>query len=262
MEKLFAKIKKETLKPDEKAKVFSVLEKFVAENPVQSVRSPFYRTLVFMRQKNFIIPTIAIIIIILSGSTALAAKNSLPGQTLYSVKMIGESAQSFLALNPKSKAQIEASHAISRLQEIEQVASLNKQLNEGEGKDMSGNFENQVKSVTKNIDKLKDKGQSEDASIIWSDFKKSVAVHEKTIEDLSNSSTTKTETKKELDNIVSSINSQFNEDNKDSEQNNIEIQNSTSSIPETKTEIKQNTETHQDSNREDSHSSEQRDNNN
>jgi hypothetical protein len=210
MERLFTKIKKEALSQDEKTKIFSTLQNFVNENPIKSTPPPFYISWSFFGQKTFVIPAVVTIIIVLIGSgTVFAAQNSLPNDMLYPIKMLSESMQSFAATDTKTKAQIEASHAISRLNEVEQIVNLNKQINKETEKEIGNNFGVQLQSVTANINKLKSSGQTQDASIIWSDFKKSVAKHEKTITDLSNSTTTTIETQKELSSVISDIHSQL-----------------------------------------------------
>ncbi len=258
MEKLFKKIKKETLSPDEKIKILSVLHDFVAENPMQNIRSPYLDFWFIFKQKTIVIPITAALILILTGSTAFAAKKSLPGDILFPVKMLKEKVEAFMTTNTKTRAQVEVSHAISRLQEVEQVVTSNKQLNKGAGKEISNNFETQMEDVVDNVNKLKDNGQMEDASAIWSDFKKSVAEHEKTITELSNSTSTGDETKQELDNMVFDIHSQLenktDEDNRKSEKSNNDSNDFNQTNGEVKgvetgdeIETKQTVETHRES---------------
>jgi hypothetical protein len=233
MEKLFAKIKKETLDEDEKIKILSSLRNFVSENPAQ-IKSPFYNPwLVFMRQKMVLIPVAFVFVFILTGSTIFAAKNSLPGNILYPIKMLREGVESSIAINTKSRAQIEAVHAISRLKEVEQIVSSNGQLNNDVGKQIENNFQTQLQSVTSNINELENNNQKEDASIIWTDFKKSVAEHEKTITELSSSTKIETDTKKELNRVVSNIHSQIekvsNENGTSTDDNKINSKKSNSS---------------------------------
>jgi hypothetical protein len=203
MEKLFAKIKKEALKPDEKAKIFSELRSFVAKNPIQSIRSPFYDSWFIFRYRTAVIPVV--LVVILTASTVFAAQNSLPGSVLYQVKMLKENVESLATNNAKAKAQIEAIHAISRLQEVEQIVVSSGQLNTETRKQIENNFESQVQNVTNNVNKLRKSGHEKEASKIQSDFQSKLAEHEKTITELSNSTSTEMKTRKELSNVVSNI---------------------------------------------------------
>ena len=210
MERLFKKIKKETLNLDEKTKIYSTLRNFVAENPVRNIKSPFYESWFVFRQRMIAIPIAVILIFVLTaGSTVFAAKKSLPGDKLYPVKMLNEKVESIMALGPKAKAQVEVSHAISRLEEVEQLVTSNKQLGKGSGEEMGNNFQAQAQDATDNINELKNNGREEDASKIHSDFKTMLTVHEKTITELSNSTSTETETKKELDRVVFDVHSEL-----------------------------------------------------
>jgi hypothetical protein len=186
MERLFAKIKKETLNLDEKAEILSKLQIFVDQNPVRSIKSPFYSSWeVYIKQKTFIIPAVAIVIVLsLTGGTVLAAKSSLPGEMLYPVKILNEKVQSFTAVGPEAQAQVHASQAISRLQEVEQIVASNKQLDTATAQEIQNKFGAQAQEVMKNVDKLKNSGHEKEASKIQSDFKSSIAKHKKAIIEL------------------------------------------------------------------------------
>jgi hypothetical protein len=221
MEKLFAKIKKETLNPDEKAEILSNLQIFMKENPVQEIRSPFYNPwLVFLRHKNFIVPAVALVVIVsMTGGTVLAAKNSLPGDKLYTIKILNENVQTFMAVDTEAKAEIEVSHAISRLQEVEQIVSQKRQLGKGEGKTISNKFETQVQNATAKIDELKNSGQRSNASKIQSDFKTRLAEHEKKITDLLTDTDVQVQNKEELSHVFSNVRSQIEKSEKESKSN-------------------------------------------
>ncbi|MFH0804195.1 MAG: DUF5667 domain-containing protein [Candidatus Zambryskibacteria bacterium] len=209
MEKLFSKIKKETLSAEEKAKIFYSLRDFVAQNPVRSIKSPFYEMWFILGQRTIVVPTAIVLVFILVTGTVFAAGNSLPGSTLYPVKMLRENVESLVATNTKSKAQIEATHAISRLQEVEQMVTSGGQLDTNVRKQIESDFESQVKNATNHINKLRDGGDGKDASKIRSDFKSLLTEHEKTITELSNSTSTKIKTREELSNVISNIRSRI-----------------------------------------------------
>jgi hypothetical protein len=209
MDKLFAKIKKENLEPDEKSKILYSLKTFVAENPAHGIRSPFYKAWFVLRQRTFAIPVAILLILILTGGTVFAANNSLPGDMLYSIKKLNENIQSSVALGPEAKAVVEASHAISRLTEVEKIVTSNGQLSSSTSQEIQSRFEAQSQQAINNIDQLSSSGQSGDASKIQSDFHKSLSEHERVITELSNSSSTRSQTRQELINVVSNIHSQL-----------------------------------------------------
>ncbi|MFA6269899.1 MAG: DUF5667 domain-containing protein [Candidatus Paceibacterota bacterium] len=221
---LFKKIKKETLSSDEKSQILSVLESFVDQNPIQSVRSPFYSSWFIFQQKMVVVPIAIILVFVLTSGTVFAAKNSLPGNILYPVKILNEKVESFVTFDTETKAQVDASHAISRLNEVEQIVNSNQELDTETRQKIESHFTTQSENTIKHIDELKSKGLEKEASKIETDFHKSLGEYEKTITDLSNSTSTENKTKKELDSVVSNIRSQLekrsdtDEDDHDSEE--------------------------------------------
>jgi hypothetical protein len=214
MEKLFAKIKREILDPDEKAKIFSVLRNFMIKNPIQSVRSPFYSEWLVWRYKATLAPIAIVLVFVLTGGSVFASKNSLPGDTLYPVKMLKEKVESLTATDTKARAEIEVTHAISRLQEVEQIVSSKKQFEKGTGQEISNNFGTQAKDAANNIDELKNSGQAEEAAKIQSNFNKSLSEHEKKIQNIITNTNTQTQTKEELSRVYSDVHSQMEKNSK------------------------------------------------
>ncbi|MEK7635365.1 MAG: DUF5667 domain-containing protein [Patescibacteria group bacterium] len=188
MEKLFAKIKKERLGADEKAEIFSNLKNFVNENPIQKIKSPYSNPWqIFLEHKTFATTVAsAILIVSLTGSTVLAAKNSLPGDKLYPIKMLDEKVQSFTTIGAEAQAEIHASQAISRLQEVEQMVTKKIPLDIETKKEIQNNFGNQTREMENHINKLKDSGDNKKAEKIQSDFESSISEHKKAIIELSN----------------------------------------------------------------------------
>jgi hypothetical protein len=117
---------------------------------------------------------------------------------------MNENVESFVTLGPKALAKVEAVHAISRLNEIEQLAS-NGKLDAQTRKEAEKQFDVQTQETIKNIDELKSKGKVSDALQVNSDFQKSLSEHESTLTGIINHDSTKSETKAELTNIVSNI---------------------------------------------------------
>lgn len=216
MEKLFAKIKKQTLSQQEKNEILNVLNNFVDANPPQRIRSPFFDYhMIFARPMS--IAVIIFIPIFLTSGLVLAAQSSLPGNTLYPVKMLKENVESLVALSPKTKAEIETTHAISRLQEVEQIIVESGQLKTETRQKIENNFESQVQNATSQINKLKDRGHTEAALKVENSLKSKLVEREKSMSDLSESTSTEAKTKKELSNIISNVRSKI--EDKDKEEN-------------------------------------------
>jgi hypothetical protein len=209
MEKLFAKIKKESLRAEERAAVLSVLKNFVSENPIQRVESPFIGKWFYWMKADLVAPAIMVIFFILTGGTVLAAKNSLPGDILYPIKMLSENIESKTALNHKTIAKINTTHAVARLKEIEKIAASNKPIDTNTVKEIENNFRAQSEKAINNINQLKQNGDENGASKLQSSFTSSLADSEKNMVDILNATNTKVQTKRELSNMIYNIHSQL-----------------------------------------------------
>src|SRR6185437_15218097 len=93
----------------------------IIENPSQSVPSPFY----FFAPRYSV--SFAAVLLVLFSGTAFAAQGSLPGDTLYPLKIsVNERVATALATTPEEKAQVNAQLATTRLEEAEALASTGK----------------------------------------------------------------------------------------------------------------------------------------
>lgn len=220
MERLFAKIKKEFLGQDEKTKILSSLRNFVAENPVKNIESPFYNGRLAFRYRMIVAPIslVFVFVLVLAGSKVLvAAKGSLPGETLYSLKMLRENIESLAPASAKTRAEMEAFHAVSRLEEVEQIASENKPLEAGDAEKISKNFESQIEDAVVSIKKLEERGKEKEAEIIWTGIKESANKHEERVAKLTSGTSTEEKNKEEFrkvfENVRSKIKKVDNENN-------------------------------------------------
>lgn len=70
---------------------------------------------------------ISLVVFIAAGTTAFAAasQNSLPGETLYPVKILTENARTSLALSPMTKAKLESEFATQRVLEVRTILENN-----------------------------------------------------------------------------------------------------------------------------------------
>ena len=64
---------------------------------------------------------IGLIIALTGGGTVAASQGSLPGDTLYSVKLFTEDTRTAVAFNPDSKARLQIKFAAERIDEIKTI---------------------------------------------------------------------------------------------------------------------------------------------
>lgn len=92
----------------------------------QSVRNNFFMHLKLVVNRMVFIPRRALIALIAifvlgTGSIAVASQNSLPGETLYPIKILTEDVQSSLAFTAESKATVQSGFATKRVAEVKAI---------------------------------------------------------------------------------------------------------------------------------------------
>lgn len=220
MEKLFSKIKKETLTTDEKSQMVLNLNKYIENNPVGSfsprpIKSPFYSTFwTLPRKRTVVLPVTAALIFVLTSGTVLASNSSLPGDTLYPVKKFNEAVQSVVAVGTKAKTKTFTEHAISRLEEARELASKGV-LTEEKAIRLEKDFQKHVEKIEKNIEKLKNDGDNTRADELLSVFEDSVSLQNDDMEKLSENQDVDDDTRENLKNIKSRVENEINKRKKD-----------------------------------------------
>lgn len=162
---IFKKIKKETLTPEEKLDGLSKLKNFIIEHPVEiktSIKSPFWR--VFLtKQRPFALSSLALLLIFITGGTAIASNYSLPGDILYPIKRnVNERVEMVVAIGTKAKTEVKIKHAVERLKEAEILSEQNR-LDEQDQDEIDKDFSAEAIEVSRDITKLKDSGREEEA---------------------------------------------------------------------------------------------------
>lgn len=108
----------------------ATLFEFVKNHPIHPVReAAFARQVIsglFLKPVTAI-AGILIVVLLAGGGTAYAAQGSLPGDTLYPVKLLTENAQTTLALRPEKKVELEVNFANRRLEELQKLQAKIKQ---------------------------------------------------------------------------------------------------------------------------------------
>jgi hypothetical protein len=130
------------------------------------------------------VPAAAVLSVFLMTGVSLAAEGSLPGDTLYPLKVnINEEIQSLMAFSPESKAKFEIKRAERRLDEVERLALHNKL--EAHWKDsLDGRLERQIERASKRIAMLEEKGELQKAAQINNRLEVVLSVHDQILTDL------------------------------------------------------------------------------
>jgi hypothetical protein len=181
---IFKKIKKENLTTDEKSKSFLLLKDFMNQHRLENkeiskiktgtyIKSPFFN-IFFPVRKSMVVGVLGLLLFFTGSEVIFAANSALPGEPLYPIKInINEKVESFLAVSPKAKAEVKIEQALTRLKEAEQLSSQNK-LTPKNKYEIKNKFSAQIESVSQSITKLRENGDSRDASEINGNLKKSL----------------------------------------------------------------------------------------
>lgn len=106
-------------------------------------------------------PLAIILILLLTGGTSYAAKDTVPGDFLYPVKInLNENVESLLALNDKQEAIVDVKQAARRLKEAKGLADKNN-LTREQSEKIKQEFENKVNDMNVRLRKLTGKGDTQ-----------------------------------------------------------------------------------------------------
>lgn len=118
------------------------LQEFIKENPVL-VKPKSFSYFFFLRNFRFASAIVAVILVLGLGSGAvLASQDTLPGETLFPVKLLTEEVEKFLARDDFSKAEISIKLTNKRLEEVIKLTSSN-------------NPEENQEHINKNLERFK-----------------------------------------------------------------------------------------------------------
>jgi hypothetical protein len=113
---LIEQIKKISLTPKEKVRIFDVLDWYAETN--SSVKSPY----LFSRPFAYVTASI-LVVILASGGTVFASEQALPGDILYPVKIhVSEPLKVALAVGADAKQQVQVAQVEERIKEAETLA--------------------------------------------------------------------------------------------------------------------------------------------
>ncbi|GEM_PF-2716495 len=158
-----------------------VLERVMKISPIKSPWT-VYSFGKWIQTHRPISALVVIVIVISAGNSAvLASRNTLPGDTLYPIKVnMVEPIRVAFAPTPTIKAEIQTELVQSRLQEAETLAARG-QLNTTKEKDINQRIDQQVSDLTANIDNVK-KSSPEKADDISTTLEASINTHERILD--------------------------------------------------------------------------------
>ena len=200
MERIINKAKATTLSEQEKAESLKMIEAFVDKNPIQnlhfeteqkSVKSPYSILFITGKFNAFTkrpLVTVLAVLVLLTGSGALASQNSIPGDILYPLKVnVREPVESAFALGTTAEVYVETKHANARLVEAERLVAT-KKLDDKTRLLLATNFEKHTKKINDKIEKIRNSGKEEIALSASADFEGSLSAHKVLIAGLLRSS--------------------------------------------------------------------------
>lgn len=122
-------------------------------------------------------PIALLLLLLIGGGTGVVAENSLPGDTLYPIKInINEKLESALALTAKAEAKVSVHQAAKRLVEAEKLKEKGS-LSAEQSIEIKNSFLKEVDLINENVLKIRAKGDSKSADEIDSDFKREINNH-------------------------------------------------------------------------------------
>ena len=170
------------LTPEEKAMLRVRLNDAIAARPLHArTPSPYWHVLI---ARGAYALAVLVLVAGTGGGIAYAAEGSLPGDTLYPVKIhVTEAVQSALAFSPTAKAEVHASLAQRRLEEAQQLAAQGK-LNATTTQEIAANLDEHATQVQAIAQALATQDPGE-AAQISTQFSSTLAANSAVLQDLS-----------------------------------------------------------------------------
>lgn len=179
------------LETEEKEQIKKDLVAFMQANPVRKNEAnrrisemEIKRLFLFFTQKNMYASIAAILIILTGTGTAFAAENTLPGDTLYPIKVhVNEPVLGAMALSLQAKANWESKVAERRLDEAAALVAIGRLSTDVETK-LETRVQEQTKKIKNRIEKLEAEGNTEVAAEISARLETTLKLHEQLLEKL------------------------------------------------------------------------------
>jgi hypothetical protein len=165
--KAVADFKKVSLTASEKARMRRILMAHMNAHPARGpIVSPISHWILFATRTA----SVSFVALFAILGSSYAASGSLPGQTLYPIKVgINERVESLLAVTPEASAEVSLKHALTRLDEAEQLAQTGA-LDASTNATVRARIADDVSRANRQIDSLSSKGRGSNASLMRDSF--------------------------------------------------------------------------------------------
>lgn len=157
---------------------------YMQENPVRNAEDArhIWQRPLFLTQRPMFATIATIVILALSGGTAAAAEGSVPGSSLYPIKVyVNEQVRAALAVSPQAKVNWEARRAERRLEEVTKLVADNK-LTASTSVQLGEQFKKHAERVQERIERMEEKGNVENAAWVKHRFEASLKAHQAILE--------------------------------------------------------------------------------
>jgi len=207
--KFISNAKKIELSSEKKDFIRARLQDFIEFTPVATKLSPINSTFYISKFSMLNLSkavSFALIVLIAGGSTiSYASEDTLPGDTLYTVKVnFKEPIQETLAIGPQAKLEVKTKQVEKRLTEA-QVLIKNNDLTPEKHKEVEMRVEKQVEEISQKIDELQEKGDVETILATTSKLQPVLKAHQEALQkevDSKKSENTDTEVQSEVETEV------------------------------------------------------------
>ncbi len=177
----------------------------VAPKKKVAVKSPWMTFISTFVERKFIPGFAAAALLLVTGGVSLAAEGSLPGDSLYNMKLkVNEELKSFIAVTPEAKAKFAVETTEKRLQEAAQL-SANGKLTEKNKSVLKTELAKRATDVKNRVAALVSQNKLDSAQEIALDFESSLRAHEIILGKITERSTTSLSSITQIDELIADI---------------------------------------------------------
>jgi len=157
------KLKKKPVNTEFLASFRNDLKDYMSYHPArQEMRVPKAKPSFVISNLRYALPLIVGVIFLGAGGAAFASQGSLPGETLYPVKILTEDIRTSIAASPESKAELHITFASRRIQEVKEIIN-EKGVDEGTIEVAYSRLQKDLDEVTAIVEAQTEKGIEVDA---------------------------------------------------------------------------------------------------
>lgn len=190
MNKKIELLKKVSLRLSEKQEMKEKISRFIDLTPVtgnstsRPIQQRSYSGLFTSFQSLRFMPALLILAVLVGGGVSFAAEGSLPGDTLYPIKLnVNEEVAAALDFSSEAKAKRQAALAEKRLEEAVTLAAEGKLTTEAK-EQLALNFEKHAEKFEEHIEKVSTDKDSKTSAELSSEFEASLNAHETILNDI------------------------------------------------------------------------------